>query len=244
MSQIGSLSIVVPAFNEEKRIGRCLASVRVAMHEVGLRDSSWELIVTDNACTDATAEIARRHGARVVREEVRQISRSRNAGASIARHEWLLFIDADSQLSSETLWQMLHAIAHEELVGGGALVALDGAPWIGRRLVDFWNTISRSFGWAAGSFIFCRSDAFRDVRGFSLELFAGEEVDLTQRLKAWGRPKGLRFRILTRTRHHSSGRKFQLYGKRDFAKLFFRGLRPGRLLRTRDQLDFFYDGRR
>lgn len=239
------LSVVIPAYNEEKEIGSCLASVRETFegHEAYDRDD-YEVIVTDNSSTDATAKIAREAGAQVVLEPKRQISRARNAGAAVARAPWVLFIDADSRLSPATLAELHKALESQDYAGGGCLVALDGAPWIGRRMVDKWNLISRLAGWAAGSFLFCRTDAFRAVGGFSTELYAAEEIDLSRKLKRWSKQHGLRWRILTRTRHHSSGRKFHLYGKRELAVLFLRLMRPWRLFRNRDHLDFFYDGRR
>ena len=64
------LSIVIPAYNEEKLLPDCLASVRSAAAACGLRPDCWELIVCDNASTDATARLAREAGALVVQEGV------------------------------------------------------------------------------------------------------------------------------------------------------------------------------
>src|SRR5580765_5142801 len=90
------ISVVIPAFNEEKLIGASLESVRKAMAAFG--DAGWdsEVIVCDNNSTDRTAEIARAAGATVVFEPVNQISRARNCGAAHANGDWLVFVDADS----------------------------------------------------------------------------------------------------------------------------------------------------
>ena len=89
------LSVVVPAFNEERLLAGSLAAIRDALR--AFEEAGWdtELIVCDNNSTDRTAEIARDAGAAVVFEPVNQIARARNAGAAHATGEWLLFVDAD-----------------------------------------------------------------------------------------------------------------------------------------------------
>ncbi|HUN69649.1 MAG TPA: glycosyltransferase, partial [Burkholderiales bacterium] len=75
------LSIVVPAFNEERLLASTLESIKAAA-KVFDAAGGWELIVCDNNSTDATAEIARAAGAQVVFEPHNQISRARNRGAA------------------------------------------------------------------------------------------------------------------------------------------------------------------
>ena len=90
------ITIIIPAFNEERLLGETLGhvnSARAAFTALGLES---ELIVCDNNSTDRTADIARAAGAVVVFEPVNQIARARNRGADSATGDWLLFIDADS----------------------------------------------------------------------------------------------------------------------------------------------------
>ena len=75
------ISVIVPAFNEEKVLGGSLRAIRTAM--TVFEDA--ELIVCDNNSTDRTAAIAREAGASVVFEPLNQISRARNTGARDAR---------------------------------------------------------------------------------------------------------------------------------------------------------------
>jgi glycosyltransferase involved in cell wall biosynthesis len=243
-----SLSIVIPAFNEEKLLPRCLASVRNAIAQVNHeRDvpAEIEVIVTDNNSTDRTAEVAREAGARVVFEAVNQIARARNAGAGQARAAWLLFLDADSILAPRNLQAVLELAVDQRVVGGGCVVGLDERPWSVRLLLGVWNTISRCFRWAAGSFLFCRREAFEAIGGFSLELYAAEEIDLSRRLKRHGRESGQRFVILTQCPHISSARKLHLYSAREQLMHLVRcAFRTRSTLRSRETLDYFYDGRR
>jgi glycosyltransferase involved in cell wall biosynthesis len=243
MSVSMKLSIIIPAYNEEKLIGACLVSVRQAAKARGLTD--YELIVCDNASTDATAAIAQKAGAKLAREPIRRISRSRNAGAAAAAGDWLLFIDADSILTPTKLEELLAAIKTGRLAGGGSLIDFDAKPWWGALAVRLWTAVSLTMRWAAGSFLFCRADAFREVGGFPPDLAAGEEVGLSQALKAWGKPRGLGFTIITESRHISSGRKFRLYSFREFLVLLWEIAKsPRRNLRDTAVLKPFYDGRR
>lgn len=239
------LSIVIPAFNESRHISTCLRSVYKALGENAKAGFASEVIVVDNNSTDATADLAREVGARVVFEPINQISRARNAGARTATGDWLLFIDADSWLHAESLADLIAAMATGKLVGGGSLVGLEPAPLLARCLITSWNLLSVLVKWAAGSFLFCRADAFREVGGFSENLYAAEEVELSNKLKRWAKGRGLNFRILTAHPHISSGRKFYLYSRRELAGHLMRSaLFPWSTLRSRKRLGYFYDGRR
>ena len=244
------LSIIIPAYNEEKELPACLANIGEAVSAIQLGHESAkeffvEVIVADNNSTDKTSELARAAGAEVVFEAINQISRARNAGAASASGDWLLFIDADSYLHSATLIDLVTTISQNHCVGGGCVISLDGAPWWGLGMVKLWNLISRSMKWAPGSFMFCRADAFRELSGFSKEFYAAEEIDLSQRLKRWAKERGMKFIILRAHHHLSSGRKFELYSKWEILLHCCRSLlRPHRTLFNRKQLDFFYDGRR
>ena len=74
-------SIVIPANNEEKYLGKCLDSIKSAARPVG-----WEVevIVVLNRCTDRTEEIARAWGAAVVFDESKNLSHIRNNGVAAA----------------------------------------------------------------------------------------------------------------------------------------------------------------
>src|SRR6516225_4395542 len=95
------ISIIIPAFNEERLIASTLASLQEGMEELSRRGFENELIVCDNNSTDRTAEIARSAGAKVVFEPINQIARARNRGAAAATGDWLIFVDADSHPSAE-----------------------------------------------------------------------------------------------------------------------------------------------
>jgi glycosyltransferase involved in cell wall biosynthesis len=115
------VSVVVPAFNEERLLEGSLAAIRDAMAVF----PQSELIVCDNNSTDRTAEIARAAGATVVFEPVNQIARARNRGAAGASGDWLVFVDADSYPDAALFKAALKEMRGGKCIGGGATVAFD-----------------------------------------------------------------------------------------------------------------------
>lgn len=239
------LSVVIPAYNEERYLPACIESVRRAMDANRGRLAATEVIVADNNSTDRTAEVARRAGARVVFEPENQISRARNAGAAVAGGDWLLFVDADTTVPPETVRRTLHRIGTGRYVGGGCRIVLDDAPPAGRLLCRVANECMRAAGCAGGAFLFCRADAFRAVGGFRLEVFAGEEVFLSRDLTRWGRRRGLGFLFMNDCSVTTSARKLEHHTPGEFVRLCIRGaLRPRKVIGSREHLGFFYDAKR
>ena len=239
------ISIVVPAFNEEKLIGESLRSMQSAARAFADRKWESELIVCNNNSTDRTGELAAACGATVVFEPVNQISRARNCGAAAATGDWLIFVDADSRPSAELFADVAEVIAAGKALGGGCLVKMDSDSMSMAMLSLIWTTVSRLSKWAAGSFIFCETRIFREIGGFSHEMFAAEEIDLSKRLKKIARRDGRTMVILTRNRLLTSARKMHLYSGREHLRLIWRALlRPRQTLRNRDECSLWYDGRR
>src|SRR5437762_3838968 len=146
------ISVVVPAYNEEKLITGSLRSIRKAA--AAFEDLNWEfeLVVCDNNSTDHTADLARAEGAKVVFEPVNQIGRARNSGAAAASGDWLIFIDADSKPSADLFDAVADQIAGGECLGGGCTVRLEEGYPMASLVLQLWNVISRLRCWAAGSF--------------------------------------------------------------------------------------------
>ena len=239
------ISVVVPAFNEEKLLGESLGSMRAALGAFEKRGWEPELVVCDNNSTDRTAAIARQAGARVVFEPVNQIARARNTGASHATGDWLLFIDADSHPSRELLSDVADAIACGDCLAGGSTVWFDRF-YLGAAVANLlWNAVSRGLKWLAGSFIFCEAAAFRAAGGFNRELYASEEIDLSRRLKERARAEGRRVVILHRHPLRTSARKMQLYTVRDHLAFLARlAWTRGGAVRDPKKCPLWYEGRR
>ena len=239
------LSIVIPAFNEERLIERCLLSISTSLTANLTAGFTSEIIVVDNNSTDNTATLARQAGAHVVFEPINQIGRARNTGAALATGDWLLFLDADSVLNPGLLADILRAIESGTSVGCGCTLRMQGIPWWANSILQLWMGASMLFRWASGALLVCRSDAFRDVGGFTQELYAAEEIRLSKQLKRWGRQRGLHFTILTQHPLETSARKIALYSAREIAGQILRVLlHPRRTLQDKKHLSVWYDGRR
>lgn len=86
------LSVVIITFNEEHNIARCIESVR------GVAD---DILIIDSHSTDATRDIAQAMGARVVEHDFDGHIQQKNRAASLAKHDYVLSLDADEALSEE-----------------------------------------------------------------------------------------------------------------------------------------------
>jgi glycosyltransferase involved in cell wall biosynthesis len=205
------ISIIIPAFNEERLLAASLAAIRTAAAVFAGHGWAHELIVCDNNSTDRTAEIARAAGALVVFEPINQIARARNTGATAASGDWLLFIDADSHPDPALIAEVVDQIESGHVLSGGVTIRMDNVQWKARMATLLWNLVSRSGKLVAGSFIFVEAAAFRQIGGFSHDWFAAEELELCQRLKKLARQTKRRIVILHRHPIQTSGRKVDLY---------------------------------
>ena len=238
-------SVIIPAFNEEKLLTATLDAVREACSALTKRGWDTEVIVCDNNSTDRTAELARTAGVRVVFEPINQIGRARNTGASAATGDWLIFVDADSSPSPELFDAVANAAESGRVLAGGSTIRLDGGGIAIHLITALWNISSRCLRWMAGSFIFVERAAFEQVGGFSLALFAAEEIDLSKRLKPLGRQSGRRLKILHTAPLRTSARKADLYTTTELLRFMLRGLlRPQSTVQNREACHPWYDGRR
>ncbi|MBQ6498051.1 MAG: glycosyltransferase [Bacilli bacterium] len=90
-------SIVIPAYNVEQYIGRCLESV------FNQTSKDYEVIVVDDGCTDKSIEIAKDYDVKIVTSKHVSVSEARNLGAKKAKGEYLLFLDSDDYWDKDLL---------------------------------------------------------------------------------------------------------------------------------------------
>jgi len=230
------ISFVVPAYNEARLLGRTLASIHDAVRPF---TEAYELIVVDDGSTDETAAIAAGHGARVIPVHYRQIARTRNAGARAASGDTLIFVDADTTVTTPTIRATLDALAGGA-IGGGANVEFDGelAVWA-RLILPLVRALLRTGRLAAGCYVFCTRSAFDRAGGFDEHLFASEEIAFSLALQRHGRVVIVTEPVLT------SGRKLRVGSGGDVLRLCVGLARHGfAIVRSREHLAVWYDGRR
>lgn len=170
------LSVVIATRNESTNIRTILESIRKQTYQ------RIEVIVVDNASTDSTKETAKKMGAQVF-EKGPERSAQRNFGASKARGNYLLFLDADMILTTVVVKECVKEFKNniyqkalvipEKSIGIGfwaACKALERSLYVG---VD-WLEAARCY----------RKDTFIELGGYDEKLTGPEDVDLPQRLKA------------------------------------------------------------
>jgi glycosyltransferase involved in cell wall biosynthesis len=238
------ISVIVPAFNEEKLLGASLAEMKSAARAFEARGWAFELIVCDNNSTDRTSEIAREAGAKVIFEPFNQIGRARNTGASVSTGDWLIFVDADSHPSERLFADVAEQIVSGKCLAGGTTVRLDDNHFLAGLITRIWNSTSRIGRWLAGSFIFVEAGAFRQTGGFDTTMFAAEELELSKRLKKLAREKQQKIVVLHRHPLKTSARKMKLYTLGDHLKLLARIGFNRQTLTDREACTLWYDGRR
>ncbi len=210
-------SVIIPAFNEEVLLPATLDSLKLAMESIPCKG---EIIVVDNNSTDNTRLVAKEHGARVLFEPFRQIAKARNRGARDAKGYFYIFLDADTILPSPLLETAIKHLQNGKHCGGGTLLSFDSQlPVLAGILVRFWNWLSKTGKLAAGSFIFCLSRGFHEIGGFDENVYAGEEIILSRKLKSWGKRQGLLFTIINDHPVITSGRKFHWHSTIQLALL-------------------------
>lgn len=229
------ISFVIPAHDEAALLGDTLAALRCAADGV---DRHYDVVVVDDASTDATADVARVHGARVLRIEARHIAAARNAGAGVAQGDVLVFVDADTCIDAGVLAAALDAL-RRGAVGGGATVRLQSARWHERLVAALLAPLFRLARIAPGCFLFCTRDAFDAVGGFDTRWYAGEDVAISRALARQGRF------VILRQPVHTSGRKLRSHPLSEHLRLLLRFAWRGRgMLRSREALDLWYGPRR
>lgn len=209
-----SISLVIPAHNEEAFLPLCLEAAEAAAIRLG---HSLEILVVLNRCTDATEEIARRHGCRIVHEDAKNLSMIRNAGVAAATGEIIVTCDADSRMHPDSLIEIVRRLNSGNTVGGGAVVLPERwSMGIVASLLTVLPYLIRS-GVSFGLFWFLRRD-FEAIGGFDPRLVSVEDLDFAQRMKKHGRLSNRKWGTLIKAPLTTSCRKFDQFGDWFFVK--------------------------
>ena len=187
------LSVVIPAYNEEKFIGECLESI---FHEIEGKNYDLEIIVVNNASTDNTRDIVASHPkVKLVDEPDKGLVKARRAGFLVSKGELIVNLDADTRVTAGWFDKVF-----EEFNNNPKLAALSG-PFIYYDLSKKARAAVRTFYYAGflsylvnryllgvgsmlqgGNFVVKRT-ALEAVGGFNSDFdFWGEDTDLACRL--------------------------------------------------------------
>ena len=199
------ISVVVPAYNEEDFLENTLKSLLNQTYK------DFEMIVVDNNSTDKTVEVARKFGAKVIHEKRKGVAWARQSGFKQAKGEIIATTDADTVVPENWVETMLAGYENKNTVAFGGLNRLYSGPVTARSASRYLSTsfwvIDKilSSGWnLLGSNMSVKKDAFEAIGGFRTDLKLGEDVDLSQRIKAQGKVT-----LNTNFLVYSSGRRFR-----------------------------------
>jgi glycosyltransferase involved in cell wall biosynthesis len=206
------LSVIIPAYNEEKYIASSLESL---IEKAG--KDIYEIIVVDNASTDNTAAIASKFkGVKVVREERKGLTRARQAGLMAAKGDLVAYIDADTHIKPH--W---FAYVKKEFSRNKRLVCLsapyslyDVSKWKRMLTWSYWNLLAyptymllMKYMVLGANFVAKRSVLLK-IGGFDETIeFYGEDTDIARRLHKIGKVKFLRKSLVS-----SSARRMEAEG--------------------------------
>jgi glycosyltransferase involved in cell wall biosynthesis len=189
-----TISVIIPAYNEEKCIGACLENVIKYAS-----DNLKEIVVVNNASTDKTTEVASQFSkVRVVLETDKGLTKARQAGLMAASGDLVAYVDADSLITED--W---FKIINREFSVDPNLVCLSGPyvyydtpawqQWAVKRL--YWGMLARVIYFftrymATGGNLVAKREALLKIGGFDTSIaFYGEDTDTARRLHEVGKVK-------------------------------------------------------
>ena len=178
-------SIVIPAFNEEAYIGKCLESVQ----HLDYPNDKFTVNVIDNGSSDKTFEIAEEFAdVHVCRKIGGLVGSVRNFGAFLSSpSKYIAFLDSDC-LAPRSWLIVAAAFLEDDTVGavGGVYLAPENGTWVETAwVVEQYAPTIESRALPGGCFI-VRRELFEALGGFNEQIGAGEDDELTQRIIAQG----------------------------------------------------------
>ena len=197
------VSIIILSFNTKDLLKSCLESIYK-----NVKGFEFEVIVVDNASTDATASVISNNNAikLIQNKENFGFSKGNNIGAQKAKGEYLLFLNSDTKIQDNGLKRMLEFFKEHSDIGivGAKLTNVDGSSQLSTgNFYSIINTILMLFGgeqfvrfspkeiqevdWVSGACFMTRKDLFNNLGGFDEHFFMYiEDMELCYRVKKMG----------------------------------------------------------
>jgi cellulose synthase/poly-beta-1,6-N-acetylglucosamine synthase-like glycosyltransferase len=182
------ISVVVPAYNNQKTIGPCLDALlaQTAPHD------AYEVVVVDDGSADDTAQMAEERGVRVIRQPNRGPGAARNMGAQHAAGDVIVFVDADSVPDKHFVEKLAAPFCDPEIAGAsGEKKTLQTNLWArfvqaeydfkyeriaAHPIIDFVDSSTAAY----------RRKVFLGNGGFDTMMLEAEDTELSFRLSERG----------------------------------------------------------
>ncbi len=170
------VSIIIPTFNEAENISNCLNSIKKQSY------NNFEIIVVDNHSTDETTTMAERFTPKVYTHGPERSSQ-RNFGAKKAKGKYLLFLDADMQMTKECLSEAIDKIKGKNTIIAFPEKAIGQNFW--EKSIALERSLYQKEKLLAGARLFPEK-LFAKLKGYDENLIAGEDWDITLRAEKLG----------------------------------------------------------
>lgn len=204
------ISVVIPAFNEEKSLADCLTSLTAQE-----TNASFEVIVVNNNSTDKTQQIAEsflKHlDLKIIHEGVKGRGRARSTGFTHAKGNIIFSTDADAILPPDWIETFMNALQKTDVIGVTGDSRINDSGRYKNTVFNFLQPIFMRtyrviFGhyWLSGYNSAITNDAYIKAGGFNIEINGQEDIELSQRVSKLGK--------ITYVPHNSiyySGRRFK-----------------------------------
>jgi glycosyltransferase involved in cell wall biosynthesis len=202
-------SVIIPAHNEENYIGECLESIAKAAQPF---KNQVEVIVVLNRCTDRTEEIAQSYNCVTLKNEDKNLSKIRNAGALLAKGEILITIDADSRMTENLLSEVEKHLVSNQYIGGGVNGNFERMS-LGIVVSSMLLIVPLLFkyGFISVGIFWCYKKDYQAINGFNENMLMAEDADFAKRLKEWGKKNGKKYGTI-KNGMITSCRRFDHYG--------------------------------
>jgi len=182
------ISVIIPAYNEEATIERCL----IALTHQTVTLSSYELIVVDGNSRDRTREIAAQYADLVFIQESARVPGARNDGFVRAKYDIVATTDADCIAAPDWIEQILHSFAdHRVVLAFGPVTSIEDTPKNRRYvllfdLLMYFGAISRLYYYTLGCNTIFRYDALAHAGMYRI-MDAGDDLEIATRLRKEGK---------------------------------------------------------
>lgn len=182
------ISVVIPTYNEERYIVRCLKSlVNQTLH----RDE-FEIVVVDGGSADRTVELAEEYADLVIQQKSKGVGGARNDGVEVSSGEIIATTDADIILPEDWLARICADFKSKRVVAVyGPIIPIEDI-FKYRFLIGLFNKVAhllartKVFYATLGSNTAFRRRIFLQIGGYS-DMAAGDDYEIAMRLKHLGR---------------------------------------------------------
>lgn len=209
------VSVIIPAYNAERTIERCLTSILAA----NFNQDELEILVVNNNSTDQTCSLVEKFPVTLFHEKEKGPAYARNRGAREASGEFLAFLDADTYIEPEWFNELLK-VFDSSLVGGACGPIYPCKNEGSSSLNDFryrmikastegtfniLELVVRESPMINSAACMYRREAFEFVGGFESTLIRHEDIDLSKRICVAGYDLALASKAECYVQFHGEG---------------------------------------